>query len=184
MPELPAARRRRMENEYAVLSAYDLDVLTASAATADYFEHVARAANDGKTAATWVMGEVMATLKSTGTDIRDFTVRPRDLASLIDLVKNGTVSYTAAKQIFGVMVATGDPPAGIADREGLLKVGDDAQLARWVDEVLAEHPDEARRFASGERKLLGVLVGLAMKKSGGRADPKKLNQLLAARAGT
>lgn len=184
MPELPAARRTRMEREYAGLTSYDLDVLTASPATADYFEHVARAHDDAKGAANWVMGEVMATLRATGGDIAHFPVRPRDLAGLLDMVKAGTVSHTAAKQVFAAMVATGDPPAKIAEREGLLKVSDDSQLRLWVDAVLAEHPEEARRHAAGEKKLLGVLVGMVMKKSGGRADPKKVNQLLADRAGT
>jgi aspartyl-tRNA(Asn)/glutamyl-tRNA(Gln) amidotransferase subunit B len=184
MPELPAARRARMEKDYAGLTTYDLDVLTASPATADYFEHVARAHGDGKAAANWVMGEVSATLRATNGDIRHFSVRPHDLAGLLDLVKNGTVSHTAAKQIFGSMVLTGDPPMKIAEKEGLLKVSDDSQLRQWVDEVFAEHPDEARRFTAGEKKLQGVLIGFVMKKSGGRADPKKLNQLLSERAGT
>jgi aspartyl-tRNA(Asn)/glutamyl-tRNA(Gln) amidotransferase subunit B len=184
MPELPATRRKRMEREYAGLSAYDFDVLTASSATADYFEHVARAHGDAKTAANWVMGEVAATLKASGADIAHFSVRPRDLAALLDMVKQGTISNTAAKQIFGSMVATGDPPAKIADREGLVKVGDESRLREWVDQVLVEHPDEARRFQAGEKRLQGVLVGLVMKKSGGSADPKKVNQLLAERAGT
>ena len=71
----------------------------------------------------------------------------------------------------------------MAEREGLLQVGDDSALAGWIDEVLAENPDEARRFAAGEKKLQGVLVGLVMRKSKGRADPKRVNQLLATRAG-
>jgi aspartyl-tRNA(Asn)/glutamyl-tRNA(Gln) amidotransferase subunit B len=184
MPELPAARRIRMEKEYAGLSGYDLDVITASSGTADYFEHVARAHGDAKTAANWVMGEVAATRKSSGVAIEHFTVRPRDLAALLDMVKGGTISNTAAKQVFAAMVATGDPPAKIADREGLLKVSDESRLRAWVDEVLAEHTDEARRFQGGEKRLQGVLVGFVMKKSGGSADPKKVNQLLAERAGT
>lgn len=184
MPELPRVRRARMEREYAGLSAYDLDVLTASSGTADYFEHVARAHGDAKAAANWVMGEVAATLKDSGRDIEHFSVRPRDLAALLDLVRQGTISNTAAKQIFGTMVATGDPPARIADRDGLLKVSDESRLSEWVDQVLAAYPDEARRFRDGEKKLQGVLVGLVMKKSGGSADPKKVNQMLAERAGT
>jgi aspartyl-tRNA(Asn)/glutamyl-tRNA(Gln) amidotransferase subunit B len=69
----------------------------------------------------------------------------------------------------------------IAERDGLLQVGDDSALRTWVDEVFAENPDEAARFAAGEKKLTGVLVGLVMKKSKGRADPKKVNQILAER---
>ena len=183
MPELPAARRDRFAKEYAGLTAYDLDVLTASPAVADYFEHVARPLEDGKTAANWVMGEVLAAVNATGGEIAHFSVRPADLASLLQLIKQGTVSHTAAKQIFASMVATGDPPLRIAERDGLLKVSDDAQLVAWVDEVFAEHPAEAQRFKSGEKKLQGVLIGFVMKKSGGRADPKRLNQLLAERAG-
>jgi aspartyl-tRNA(Asn)/glutamyl-tRNA(Gln) amidotransferase subunit B len=111
-------------------------------------------------------------------------VRPHDLAELLNLVRDGVVSHTAAKQIFGRMVATGDLPAQIAEREGLVKVNDDAQLVSWLDEVIAEHPAEAERLRAGEKKLQGVLVGAVMKKSKGRADPRRLNQLLAERFGT
>ena len=182
LPELPAQRRNRLASTYQ-LSAYDLDVLTASPALADYFEGVARQHGDGKAAANWVMGEVLAALNSTGQEIAHFSVRPADLAALLTLVRDGVVSHTAAKQIFGQMVKTGDPPADIAKRDGLLKVSDDSALRAWLDEVLAEHPREAERFAAGERKLQGVLIGAVMKKSKGSADPKRLNQLLAERFG-
>ena len=78
-------------------------------------------------------------------------MRPADLAALLDLVRDGTVSHSAAKQIFATMVKTGDPPAAIAEREGLLKVTDDASLARWIDEVFAEYPREARAVSSAAR---------------------------------
>jgi aspartyl-tRNA(Asn)/glutamyl-tRNA(Gln) amidotransferase subunit B len=94
------------------------------------------------------------------------------------------VSHTAAKQIFAAMVKSGDPPAAIAKRDGLLKVSDDDALRRWLDEVIAENPREAERFAAGEKKLQGVLIGGVMKKSKGSADPKRLAQLLAERFGT
>jgi aspartyl-tRNA(Asn)/glutamyl-tRNA(Gln) amidotransferase subunit B len=130
------------------------------------------------------MGEVLAQLKSNGEDIAAFRVRPADLAQLLDLVSGGVVTHTAAKQIFTRMVATGDPPGQIAEREGLIKVDDDAQLAAWLDEVIADMPAEAERYRNGEARLRGVMIGAAMKKSKGRADPKKLNQLLAARLGS
>ena len=180
LPELPAARRARFV-EYYKLSEYDVEVLTANPRFADYYESVARAHGEPKAAANWVMGEVMATLKTSGEDVARFRVRPADLASLLNLVRDGVVSHTAAKQIFSRMVATGDPPAQIAEREGLVKVDDDAQLAAWLDEVIAENPAEAERFRNGEKKLQGVLIGAVMKKSKGRADPRKLNQLLTAR---
>lgn len=183
LPELPAARRVRFATEYA-LSEYDVDVLTADPRVADYYESVSRAHGDPKASANWVMGEVLAQLRAAGGDIDMFRVRPHDLAELLNLVRDGVVSHTAAKQIFARMVASGDPPAQIAEREGLVKVDDTAQLAQWLDEVVAEMPAEAERFRNGERKLQGVLIGAVMKKSKGRADPRRLNQLLAERLGT
>ncbi len=183
LPELPAHRRSRFAGSYA-LGEYAVDVLTANPRIADYFESVARAHGDAKAASNWVMGEVLAQLKTLGMEIGAFRVRPADLAQLLDLVRDGIVSHTAAKQIFTRMVATGDPPAQIAEREGLIKVDDDAQLASWLDEALADLPAETERYRGGEKRLQGVLIGAAMKKSKGRADPKKLSQLLVARLGS
>jgi aspartyl-tRNA(Asn)/glutamyl-tRNA(Gln) amidotransferase subunit B len=184
LPELPAARRTRYREQFENLSGYDIDVLTVGPALGDYFEHVARQSGDPKLAANWIMGEVLATLKTSGQSIEHFSVRPADLGALIVLVREGVVSHSAAKQIFTTMVSTGDAPEPIARREGLLKVSDDGALAAWIDEVFAEHPEESARFVGGERRLQGVLVGHVMKKSKGSADPKRVNQLLGARAGT
>jgi aspartyl-tRNA(Asn)/glutamyl-tRNA(Gln) amidotransferase subunit B len=182
LPELPAARRERFQSAYE-LSAYDVDVLTASPALAEYYEGVARQHGDAKAAANWVMGEVLASLRSTGQDVAHFSVRPADLARLLDMVRDGMVTHTAAKQIFATMVVSGDAPTDIAKRDGLLKVSDDAALRGWLDEVIAEHPKEAERYAAGEQKLQGVLIGAVMKKSKGSADPKRVGQLLAERFG-
>ena len=183
LPELPGARRERYAKTFGELTPYDIDVLTAQPALGDYFEQVARQSGDPKAAANWILGEVLAALNSTRQIIAHFTVRPADLASLLRMVHDGTVSRTAAKQIFARMVVTGDPPATIAEREGLRQISDDGMLAAWVDEVLAEHPKEAARFLGGEGRLIGVLVGQVMKKSKGSADPKRVNQMLTERAG-
>jgi aspartyl-tRNA(Asn)/glutamyl-tRNA(Gln) amidotransferase subunit B len=184
LPELPAARRERYHAEYPALTPYDVEVLMAGPAIGAYFEQVARRSEDPKTAANWVMGDVLATLKTSDQTIEHFSVRPADLADLLNLVRDGVVSHTAAKQIFGIMVKTGDRPSQIAERERLLKVTDDTALVAWIDEVFAEHSAEAQRFVGGERRLQGVLVGHVMKKSKGSADPKKVNQLLMTRIGT
>jgi aspartyl-tRNA(Asn)/glutamyl-tRNA(Gln) amidotransferase subunit B len=181
LPELPDAKRRRFAEEYT-LSVYDIDVLTANLRLSEYFEAVAHELGDPKTAANWVMGEVLASLKNSGQTLERFPVRPADLATLLGMVRAGTVSNSAAKRIFTLMVQTGDRPEQIAEREGLVQVGDESQLASWVDEVLAAQPAEWQRYLGGEKKLLGVFVGAVMKKSGGRADPRKVNQLLATRA--
>jgi aspartyl-tRNA(Asn)/glutamyl-tRNA(Gln) amidotransferase subunit B len=182
MPELPASRRARYRESFG-LTAYDADVLTAGKSLGDYFEEVARTHGDPKSAANWVMGEVLAALNATKREIESFPVRPADLGELLDLVANNTVSGTAAKRIFALMADTGERAPQIAQREGLLQVRDDAALRDWIEQVIAEHEPEATRYAGGERKLLGVLVGFVMKKSQGRADPRKVNQLLAERLG-
>jgi len=182
LPELPRARRERFAREYGLAGA-DVGVLTSTPALADYFEAAAKAHGDAKAAANWVMGEVLAALHTSNESIQHFRVAPAPLARLLDLVRDGVVSHSAAKRVFAVMAETGEAPERVAEREGLVQVRDADELTRWVDEVLAEHPAEAGRFRAGEKKLLGVLVGLVMKKSKGRADPRRVNQLLSERAG-
>ncbi len=182
LPELPEARKKRLVEEYGI-SPGEVEQLAATPALADYFEAVARSASDGKGAYNWVMGEVMAALRSSRDQISHFKVRPADLAQLLNLVRDGTVSHTAAKRVFAQMAETGRPAAQVAADEGLLQVGDESAIATWVDEVLNEHPEEATRYLAGEKKLQGVLVGFVMKKSRGRADPKRVNQLLSVRGG-
>jgi len=181
LPELPAARRERMRTAFGV-GAKEAEALTAEVGIAEYYDAVTAASGDGKAAANWVLGEVLATLNADGGTIETFPVTPDRLAQLIALVKEGQVSSTAAKSLFQTMRTDAGAPRAIAERDGLLQVGDDSALVGWIDEVFAELPDEAARFAAGEKKLQGVLVGAVMKKSKGRADPKKVNQLLAARA--
>jgi aspartyl-tRNA(Asn)/glutamyl-tRNA(Gln) amidotransferase subunit B len=182
LPELPDQRKARLVAAYS-LPANEVEQVTADPALAEYFEAVARASGDAKSAYNWVMGEVLAVLRASGEEITRFRVRPADLAQLLNLVRDGTISHTAGKRVFAKMLETGHPAAQVAADEGLLQVGDESAIATWVDEVLAEHPEEAARFRAGEKKLQGVLVGFVMKKSKGSADPKRVNQLLSSRAG-
>lgn len=182
LPELPDARRARFVKEFA-LGAAEADQLTATPQLAEYYETVARNSGDPKASYNWVVGEVQAALNETNAILATLPVRPDGLAGLITLIKQGTISHTAGKTVFAKMLATGKPAAQIAADEGLVQVNDDSALEGWVDEVLAENPEEANRFLGGEKKLQGVLVGLVMKKSKGRADPKRVNQLLGSRAG-
>jgi aspartyl-tRNA(Asn)/glutamyl-tRNA(Gln) amidotransferase subunit B len=181
LPELPRERRARFAEAYALPDA-DVEVLTSSAALSEYFESVARQHGDAKPAANWVMGEVLATVNATNTPLERFKVRPMDLAALLDMIRDGIVSHSAAKRVFAHMATTGDRPGQIAERLGVLQERDADTLASWMDAVIAEHPAEWERYRKGERKLQGVLVGQVMKKSGGRADPRQVNQLLVERA--
>ena len=181
VPELPAARRARFVTVLG-LSAHDAEVLAAARAMGDYYEAVVAAGAEAKVAANWVMGEVMAWLNDSGAAIGELKVSPADLAALLAMVRSGEVSNSAAKAVFATMAGTGEGPAVIADREGLRQVSDDSRLAAWIEEVLSTSSDEARRFLAGEKKLLGVLVGRVMKLSGGKADPRRVSEMLSARS--
>ncbi|HEY5218817.1 MAG TPA: Asp-tRNA(Asn)/Glu-tRNA(Gln) amidotransferase subunit GatB [Gemmatimonadaceae bacterium] len=183
LPELPAARRARFVSAYA-LGEYDIEVLTASPRVAEYFEATLAVHADAKSAANWVMGDVLAALKASGQDIAEFPIDPRRLGALLNLVRDGVVSHTAGRQVFGIMLASGGEPADIATREGLVQVSDEGALGAWIDEVIAALPAEVERYRNGEKKLQGVFVGAVMKKSKGSADPKRVAQLLAARLGS
>jgi aspartyl-tRNA(Asn)/glutamyl-tRNA(Gln) amidotransferase subunit B len=183
IPELPQARQARFASEYG-LSDYDAEVLTAGRQLSDYFESVARQHGDPKAAANWVMGEVMAALNSAGIAPDHFRVRPADLAQLLNMVRDGLLSHSAAKRVFGMMAETGERPEQIATREGLLKVEDSDQLGAWIDQAITARPAEWKRLAGGETKLIGIFVGAVMKLSRGSADPQRVNQLLLERAAT
>lgn len=181
LPELPQARQARYRSEYG-LGEYDSEVLTATRSLSEYYESVARQHGDPKAAANWVMGEVMAAMNATSATPDTFPVRPADLARLLDMVRDGLLSHSAAKKVFGLMAESGERPEQIAEREGLLKVDDSDQLRAWIDEAVAARPAEWARLVQGENKLLGVIVGGVMKLSRGSADPRRVNQLVLERA--
>ncbi len=174
LPELPEAKRARLETEYA-LPAYDAGVITSEPELARFFESVVRAGVDPKTAANWIMGEVMTTYNERGA----FPVSPERLARLIALVRDGGLSHQAAKRVYAELaLAPTEDPAAVAERLGLTQVSDESALTSWVDEVLAAHPGEVSRFRSGESKLMAFFVGQVMKRSKGKADPKGVQPLL------
>jgi aspartyl-tRNA(Asn)/glutamyl-tRNA(Gln) amidotransferase subunit B len=174
IPELPEARRARLELAYG-LSAYDARVLTGEIDLAEYYEAVVAAGVEPKAAANWVMGEVMTSYNESG----GFPVAPGRLAGLIALVRDGVVSHQAAKRLYAELPTRPDePPAAAAERLGLVQVSDQGALASWVDEVLAAHPAEVARYRGGETKLMGFFVGQVMKRSKGKADPKGVQPVL------
>jgi aspartyl-tRNA(Asn)/glutamyl-tRNA(Gln) amidotransferase subunit B len=179
LPELPEARRARLEAAYG-LPAYDARVLTSEIALAEYYESVVAAGADPKTAANWVMGDVMTTYNETGA----FPVEARRLAGLVALVRDGVVSHQAAKRVYTELARSpADEPKAAAERLGLVQVSDQGALAGWVDEVLAAHPAEVARFQGGEAKLMGFFVGQVMKRSKGQADPKAVQPVLQEKLG-
>jgi aspartyl-tRNA(Asn)/glutamyl-tRNA(Gln) amidotransferase subunit B len=182
LPELPQARRDRLVAAHALGNA-DAEQITATREMAMLFEAVAHECADPRRAANWLLGALTASMNANGFTATTYPVSPRTLGALIRLEISGVLSNAAARQLLPLLEA--DPsldPLELAKREGLLKISDDDALVAWIDQALREHPDEAQRFLAGERKLQGVLVGAVMKLSGGSADPRKVNQLLGARA--
>jgi aspartyl-tRNA(Asn)/glutamyl-tRNA(Gln) amidotransferase subunit B len=174
LPELPRERQQRFEGAYQ-LSSYDAGVLTATRALADYYEAVVAAGAPPKDAANWVMGSALADLNEHKAGLR---VEPKRLAALIGIVGEQKVSHQAGKRVFAEMTTTPGSPLEIAQRLGLVQVGDADQLAAWVSGVLESHPAEARRFREGEEKLLAFFTGQVMKASRGKADPKRVQEIL------
>ena len=174
LPELPEAKRARLETAYG-LPAYDARVMTSEPELAEFFESVVRAGVDPKTAANWVMADVMTTYNERG----EFPVSAERLARLIALIREGVLSHQAAKRVYAELAqAPGEDPAAVAERLGLVQVSDEGALTGWVDQVLAAHPGEVSRFRNGETKLMAFFVGQVMKRSKGKADPKGVQPVL------
>jgi aspartyl-tRNA(Asn)/glutamyl-tRNA(Gln) amidotransferase subunit B len=174
LPELPEAKRERLQLTYG-LSSKDARVLTAEVELASYFESVVKAGVDPKTAANWVMGDVMTSYNESGS----FPVSAPRLAALIALVSEGVVSHQAAKRVYSELARSKDEaPRAAAERLGLVQVSDQGALTGWVDEVLTAYPGEVKRFRQGETKLMSFFVGQVMKKSKGKADPKGVQPVL------
>jgi len=175
LPELPDALRRRFVEQYG-LSPYDASVLTADRELAAFYEAVAAEA-DPKQAANWVSGELRARLNEAGVGINESKVEPAHVVELIGLVEGGTVSRSAAKDVLARVFATGEGPKTVAEKEGLTAVGGD-ELEAVVQEIVSENPAEAERVRGGDNKVIGFLVGQAMKKTRGKADGGRVRTLL------
>jgi aspartyl-tRNA(Asn)/glutamyl-tRNA(Gln) amidotransferase subunit B len=177
MTELPEARRRRFVVEYG-LPEYDAGVLTQSAALASYFEEVASAAGNPKAASNWVMGELLRTMNERGTPIEAVPLVPAALAGLIRLVDQGTISSSIAKDVFTRMYDSGRAADEIVAADGLAQIGDESALIVIVREVLGRNADAVAQYRAGKAATFGFLVGQVMKGSGGKGNPKLVNQLV------
>ena len=177
MRELPEARRRRFVAAYG-LPEYDAGVLTQSAALADYFEQVAAAASNPKAASNWVMGELLRTLNDRGKTIDEVPLTPQALAGLIALIDKGAISSSIAKDVFARMYDSGRAAEDIVAAEGLAQIGDEAALLAIVRDVMGRHADAVAQYRAGKTATFGFLVGQVMKGSGGKGNPKLVNQLL------
>jgi aspartyl-tRNA(Asn)/glutamyl-tRNA(Gln) amidotransferase subunit B len=186
LPELPDAKRRRYE-ETLGLSAYNAAVLTAEAETARWFEALlaegARIqgksdAEVAKASANWLLSDLFGALNRLGKDLDDSPVSPVQGAELLALVADGTISGTLAKQVFEIMLETGDGAAKIVEERGLKQTSDTGAIEAEIAKILDANPDKVAACRGGKDKLFGFFVGQTMRAMEGKANPAVVNELL------
>ncbi len=177
LPELPAARGARFRSQYQ-LPAYDADVLCATRALADFYEATAAAAGDAKAASNWVMTDVLGWVNQHGIALADLATNPQQIGALIRMTNDGRLSSSMARTVFTEMASTGQSAEQIVAERGLVQVRDDEQLRAWAEEAVAGHEGEVERYRGGDTRLLAFFMGQVMKRSKGKADPRRTTELL------
>jgi aspartyl-tRNA(Asn)/glutamyl-tRNA(Gln) amidotransferase subunit B len=180
LPELPDQKKTRFITQYS-LPDDDADVLTASKPLADYFETCVKQFPYAKLVSNWIRGSLFAYLKTTGKAIENSPVSPDHLAQLLSLIDKGVISQTMAKTVFEEMVQTQAPPKNIVASKGLVQVTDQDTIEKAIDNILMDHPDEVLAYQEGKTKLMGFFMGQIMKATRGKADPKLVTRILAAK---
>jgi aspartyl-tRNA(Asn)/glutamyl-tRNA(Gln) amidotransferase subunit B len=182
LPELPDARKARFMREYG-LGEYEATQLTEARPRADYYERavVAAGAARAKSVSNWVLGEMARLQNLSGREIEDVAVRPEQIAELIELIENGTITGTAAKAVFEKMYETGAPPKQVVDELGVASLGDDTELAAIIDRVIAANPKPVSDYRAGNERALQALFGPVMRETKGRATPDKVREILKAK---
>jgi aspartyl-tRNA(Asn)/glutamyl-tRNA(Gln) amidotransferase subunit B len=179
LPELPDAKRKRFEG--LGITPYNASVLTAEVETARWFDALLAAGAEPKQAANWVVAELFGALNRRGESIAETPISPEEAAELLKLVADGTISGTIAKQVFEIMLETGDAPSKIVEERGLKQTSDTGAIDAAVDKVLADNSDKVAEYKGGKPQLFGFFVGQVMKATGGKANPKLVNERLRAK---
>ncbi|MCG5512232.1 Asp-tRNA(Asn)/Glu-tRNA(Gln) amidotransferase subunit GatB [Ectothiorhodospira shaposhnikovii] len=178
LPELPDEKKHRFMNDHG-LSAYDAGVLTASREMAEYFEQVAVAVEgQAKLAANWVMGDLTGALNREGREITDSPVSAEALGGLLRRIQDNTISGKIAKEVFEAMWAGEGDADQVIERKGLKQITDTGAIEQVIDQVIADNPSQLEQYRSGKDKLFGFFVGQVMKRTGGKANPAQVNDLL------
>ncbi len=176
LPELPDAKKLRFINDFG-LSDYDASVLTADVANAAFFEDVA-AGRDGKLAANWVINELFGRLKKDDKSVSDSPVSAEQLGGIITLITKGDISGKIAKELFEIVYTEGGDPAEIVEARGMKQVTDTGAIEAAVVEIINANPAQVEK-AKANPKLAGWFVGQVMKATGGKANPKAVNEIVA-----
>lgn len=183
LPELPGQKKERFMAKY-LLGEYDANVLIADKALAGFYEKTLEQAggltqgDTAKTAANWITTELLGRLNTAGKTIEASPVTPENLAGLIKLLQNNTISGKIAKTVFDEMFNTGKAAEKIVQEKGLTQITDESAIAKYIEEAVRENPGIVEEYKAGKEQALGSLVGRVMKKTGGRANPQLVNRLL------
>ncbi|RZF66146.1 Asp-tRNA(Asn)/Glu-tRNA(Gln) amidotransferase subunit GatB [Sphingomonas populi] len=176
LPELPDAKRKRYEA--GGITPYQAAVLTAEVEAARWFDALLEAGAKPVAAANWTTSELFGALNRTGKSIETSPVSPSQAAELLGLVADGTLSGTLAKQVFEIMLETGQGANAIVEERGLKQTSDTGAIEAVIADVLAKNADKVAQFKGGKEALFGFFVGQTMKAMGGKANPQVVNELL------
>ncbi|OSQ29803.1 Asp-tRNA(Asn)/Glu-tRNA(Gln) amidotransferase subunit GatB [Thalassospira sp. MCCC 1A03138] len=176
LPELPDEKKARFMRENG-LSAYDAGVLVADQEKAAYYEVVAKG-RDGKLAANWVITNLFGALNKLEVPVTESPVTAENLGKLLDLISDDTISGRIAKDVFEIMIETGNDPEKIVEEKGLKQITDTGAIETAIDEVIAANPDKVQEIRDGKDRMLGWFVGQVMKSTGGKANPGMVNKML------
>jgi aspartyl-tRNA(Asn)/glutamyl-tRNA(Gln) amidotransferase subunit B len=179
LPELPDAKRKRFEG--LGISAYNASVLTAEVETARWFDGLLSAGAEPKQASNWTVAELFGALNRTGKSIEECPISPEEAAELLKLVADGTISGTIAKQVFEIMLETGETPSKVVEERGLKQTSDTGAIDAEIDKILAANADKVEQYKAGKEALFGFFVGQTMKAMAGKANPQVVNERLRAK---
>ena len=180
IPELPDDKKKRFIDEFKI-SPYEATILVSDIDTAKYFEEVVAKMGknrDMKLAVNWITGELFAVLNEKNIEIAQSPISAKNLAKLINLIKNGTISGKIAKTIFELMMDGDIDPQIIVEEKGLKQQSDPKALDALIDKIINDNREKAIEYKQGKEKLFGFFVGQAMKASGGKANPQLINEIL------
>ena len=176
IPELPDEKKKRFIEKFN-LTSYEATILVSDIETSKYFEEVIKD-SDIKLATNWITGELFALLNEKNLEISKSPISSKNLSKLINLIKNGTISGKIAKTVFELMIESDKDPEIIVNEKGLKQESDPKELENLIDNIIKENHDKVNEYKSGKDKLFGFFVGQAMKVSGGKANPKLVNEIL------
>ncbi|MEX1011509.1 MAG: Asp-tRNA(Asn)/Glu-tRNA(Gln) amidotransferase subunit GatB [Balneolaceae bacterium] len=180
LPEMPDDRRKRFMEEYG-MSNDDATTLTDQRLLADYYEEVLETLNEPRAVANVVLTEVLRVLNERGIGVQDFPVQPERLAGLIVLKQEDKINSSAMQKIFNEMLGREEDAEALAKEMNLIQVSDSGFIEPILESVIEANPDEVERYRSGKKQLIGFFIGEVMKQSRGKANPKQVRELIAAK---